>query len=584
MVVTSPTDPMPEPLEQRVNCFPSIATLVKEDISALLLPALIKKALEKAYWAGEFDVTLEAPHETQVGYWHLTEEETRRVLAAARKHSTTVHAILFSASVFATKAVFLSKKNNNDNNDDDDQQSSFSTSDDALVFTSPVSIRDLTHPHIARHDLGCYSSEMTTRDIRIALDTCFWDLAKTLRDQTVQSTKTTSGVRRLLEHVGPLQFLPNHRGALEEFLRGRVNKEQHGRQGALELSNVGRVWEQAKEDEEKEKRVVFKVVEGVFSQSAMITGPALILNAATANEVLTVVGTWQRATFSGREKGEAMMKAFKRILIEATSIWRIIVVHVKQDDTYYLLYNFQHSISDGRSGMMFSELLVERLNHEINNPTAAASNPAIIPTSNEPLPPSIEQRTDCRPSIKTLLKEATMILFLPGPLKRMLEKKYWSGDIDASAKAPHETLISYIALTQEETKKIVAAAKVHKTTVNTMLFTASMFALKSLFLTDVSNKTNPSTTKDKFCFSTAVALRNMISPPIDKYDQGVYLSEAVTKNIKVKLETPFWGLSHMYGASIIKSTQTPKGNKKLLEHAGLLEYLPNTRVPGRSSW
>ncbi|KAF8979307.1 hypothetical protein BGZ52_005041 [Haplosporangium bisporale] len=226
---------------------------------------------------------------------------------------------------------------------------------------------------------------------------------------------------------------------------------------------------------------------------------------------------------------------------------------------------------------MFSELLVERLNHEINNPTAAASNPAIIPTSNEPLPPSIEQRTDCRPSIKTLLKEATMILFLPGPLKRMLEKKYWSGDIDASAKAPHETLISYIALTQEETKKIVAAAKVHKTTVNTMLFTASMFALKSLFLTDVSNKTNPSTTKDKFCFSTAVALRNMISPPIDKYDQGVYLSEAVTKNIKVKLETPFWGLSHMYGASIIKSTQTPKGNKKLLEHAGLLEYLPNTR-------
>lgn len=320
-VVTSPTDPMPKPLEQRANCFPSIPTLVKEVISALLLPALIKKALEKKYWAGEFDVTLEAPHETQVGYWRLTEDETRRVLAAARKHRTTVHAILFSASVFATKAVFLSKKNNNHNNDDD-QQSSFSTSDDALVFTSPVSIRDLTHPRIDRHDLGCYSSEITTRDIRIALDTCFWDLSKTLRDQTVQGTTTTGGVRRLLEHVGLLQFLPNHPGAWEEFLRGRASKEQHGRQGTLELSNVGRAWEQAKEDKEKKKFVVFKVVEGVFSQSAMITGPALMLNAATANEVLTVVGTWQRATFSGREKGEAMMKAFKRILIEATSTSR----------------------------------------------------------------------------------------------------------------------------------------------------------------------------------------------------------------------------------------------------------------------
>ncbi|KAG0351935.1 hypothetical protein BG005_008573 [Podila minutissima] len=225
---------------------------------------------------------------------------------------------------------------------------------------------------------------------------------------------------------------------------------------------------------------------------------------------------------------------------------------------------------------MFSELLVERLNHEINNPTPPSLNPAIIPTSEEPLPPSIEQRIDCSPSITTLLKEATMILFLPGPLKRMLEKKYWAGDIDASAKVPHETLASYIALTQEETKKIVAAAKAHKTTVNNILFSASMFATKSLFLSD-ADKTNPSTTKDKFRFSTAVALRNMVSPPIDKYAQGVYISEAVNQNIKVKLETSFWGLSHKYGASILKSTQTTKGSKKLFEHAGLLEYLPKTQ-------
>ncbi|KAG0351939.1 hypothetical protein BG005_008577 [Podila minutissima] len=238
-------------------------------------------------------------------------------------------------------------------------------------------------------------------------------------------------------------------------------------------------------------------------------------------------------------------------------LWRIIVVYVKQDDTYCLLYTFQHSISDGRSGMMFSELLVERLNHEINNPTPKSSNPATIPTSNEPLPPSLEQRADCRPSTTTLLKEFTMQLLLPGPLKRMLESKYWAGDIDASAKAPHETLASYLALTQEETKKIVAAAKTHKTTVNTMLFSASMFALKSLFLSDTSNKTNPSTTKDMLSFSTAVALRNM--------------------NVKVEFQTSFWGLDHMYGASIVKATQTPKGRKELLEHMGLLEYLPKTQ-------
>ncbi|KFH62557.1 hypothetical protein MVEG_11950 [Podila verticillata NRRL 6337] len=234
-------------------------------------------------------------------------------------------------------------------------------------------------------------------------------------------------------------------------------------------------------------------------------------------------------------------------------LWRIIVVHVKQDDTYYLLYNFQHSISDGRSGMMFSELLVERLNHEINSPTPAATNLAIIPTSNEPLPPSLEQRTDCRPSITTLIKELSMHHLLPEHLKRMLESKYWAGDIDALVKTSHETLVSYLALTQEETKTI------------------------SLFMSDASNRANPSTTKDKLSISTAVALRNMISPPIDKYDQGVYVSEAVTKDIRVELQTSFWGLSHMYGASVIQATQTTKGRKSLLEHLGLLEYLPKTQ-------
>ncbi|KAF9312541.1 hypothetical protein BG003_006156 [Podila horticola] len=312
-IVVSPTDPLPEPLEKRANCYPSISTLVKEAVSALLLPAVIKKAFEKKYWAGEFDASLEAPHETQVGYWRLTEQETKQIVHAAKTHNTTVHAILFSASVFATKAVFLSKKNDDDD-DANKEKPIYSTTDDALVFTSPVAIRDLIHPPIARADQGCYSSEITTRDIRIDLETCFWDLSRQLRDQIVQGTQTPAGVQGLLEYVGLLQFLPNHPGGWEAFLRGRVAKEQHGRQSTLELSNVGRAWEQAKDD----KKLVFQVQEGIFSQSAMITGPAVMLNAATANGVLTVVGTWQRATFSGREKAERMMSEFRKVLVEAT--------------------------------------------------------------------------------------------------------------------------------------------------------------------------------------------------------------------------------------------------------------------------
>ncbi|KFH62586.1 hypothetical protein MVEG_11979 [Podila verticillata NRRL 6337] len=304
-IVVSPTDPLPEPLEKRANCYPSIPTLVKEAVSALLLPPFIKKAFEKKYWAGEFDATLEAPHETQVGYWRLTEQETKQVIQAAKTHNTTVHAILYSASVFATKAVFLSQSQDKAN---------LSTTNDALVFTSPVATRPLLTPPIDKYDQGSYTSEIVTRDIHIQLETSFWGLSKALRDQIVQGTQTPGGVRDLLEHIGLLQFVPNHPGGWEEFLRSKVTKEQHGRGTTLELSNVGRAWDQPKD----KSQVVFKVQEGIFSQSAMITGPALMLNAATANGVLTVVGTWQRAAFSGREKGEAMLGEFKRILLQVT--------------------------------------------------------------------------------------------------------------------------------------------------------------------------------------------------------------------------------------------------------------------------
>ncbi|KAG0346358.1 hypothetical protein BG005_000794 [Podila minutissima] len=304
--VVSPIDPLPETLEKRANCYPSIPTLVKETVSALLLPAFIKKAFEKKYWAGEFDASLEAPHETQAGYWRLTKDETSQVIKAAKSHNTTVHAILYSASVFATKAVFLSKKS--------DDRAQLSTTDDMLMFTSPVATRPLLTPPIDKYDQGSYTSEIVTRDIVIQLETSFWDLSKRLRDQIVQGTQTPGGVRGLLEHIGLLQFVPNHQGGWEEFLCSKVTKEQHGRGTTLELSNVGRAWDQPKDD----KAVVFKVQEGVFSQSAMITGPALMLNAATANGVLTVVGTWQRAAFSGRERGEKMLSEFRRILLQAT--------------------------------------------------------------------------------------------------------------------------------------------------------------------------------------------------------------------------------------------------------------------------
>ncbi|KAG0265523.1 hypothetical protein BG011_004551 [Mortierella polycephala] len=310
-VVIPPEDPLPLPLEMRVNCSPSWSTLVKEATMSLLLPGFVKKAIEKKYWSGEVDATLEVPHETQAGMWFLTPEETSRVTRAAKAHSTTVQSILYTASVFAAKAVFLSTV--------EGERNQVSTTKDEFVYATPVSLRPLISPSVARHDQGGYVSEVTTRGIRVELDTEFWEMTAAYRKQVIESTTTAKGVRGMLEHVGLLDHLPTHQGAWEEFLRGLVTKEQHGRGSTLMLSNLGKAWEQ-----EQPSSVAFRVQDGIFSQSGSIISGAVTLNAATANGVLSMIGTWQKATFTmGRERGEQFLTEFKRILLEATESERI---------------------------------------------------------------------------------------------------------------------------------------------------------------------------------------------------------------------------------------------------------------------
>ncbi|KAG0327234.1 hypothetical protein BGZ99_008105 [Dissophora globulifera] len=305
-VVISPNDPMPPNLERRVNCKPSIPTLIKEATMALLLPPFIKKALESKYWSGEIDASLKLPNETRASIWFLTPNETSQVINAAKAHKNTVQSILFTASNFAIKSTFLSHVENDGR---------LTTTKDKLSFGTPVCLRSLISPPIALQDQGSYTSEIATKDIEVGLDTEFWDLAKSYRKQILEGT-TRGGVRHLIEHAGLLEYLPKHKGGWEEFLRGQVEKEQHGRLSTLKLSNIGRAWDQP--TTEGSPPLAYKAVDAIFSQSANITSSAFTLNAATANGVLSMVATWQEATFTSRDRAELFMKEFKRILLGAT--------------------------------------------------------------------------------------------------------------------------------------------------------------------------------------------------------------------------------------------------------------------------
>ncbi|KAG0241296.1 alcohol acetyltransferase [Mortierella sp. GBAus27b] len=308
-VVISSNKALPLALEQRINTRPPISTLLKEASFGLLLPAFIKKLFEPKYWAGEFDATLDVPHECLASVFHLTQQETSQLVKAAKAHNTTVQAILFTASNFAIKSTFLSKVKF------EHGSKVPTTTKDKLSFSTPVSLRPLISPKVDVSEQGTFTSEIISKDIKIQLDTGFWDLTQSYRQRVVKDTTTPKGVSQLIHHIGLLEYLPKKAGGWEDFLKSQIVKEPHGRGTTLMLSNIGKAWDQP--ETEQGPPITFKVQDAIFSQSAGVTCSAFSISAATANGILSVSSTWQKATFSSRERGDLYLQEFKRILLQA---------------------------------------------------------------------------------------------------------------------------------------------------------------------------------------------------------------------------------------------------------------------------
>ncbi|KAG0358681.1 hypothetical protein BG005_002016 [Podila minutissima] len=300
------TKSIPDAIETRINCSPSLRTLLYEVTRAIFLPGFMKKALETRYWAGEIDSSLDCPNETQLRYLQFSKAETSQVVAAAKAHRTTVQALLYTASVFATKTVFMSR---------DDRIGQEENMSEALVFATPVSLRGLIPDPIAPEDMGNYTSEILHDNVCVAHESSYWEMTSAYRKQVAHGTTTPRGLQDLLEHFGMLKFLSTKDGGWEEFMKSKVSKDQHGRKASIKLSNLGRGWDSVVEKGDENR--AFTVVDGVFSQSSGVTASALTMSAATANGVLTVATTWQKAGFRGRERADLFVKEFKRILFEA---------------------------------------------------------------------------------------------------------------------------------------------------------------------------------------------------------------------------------------------------------------------------
>ncbi|KAK3825415.1 MAG: alcohol acetyltransferase [Benniella sp.] len=321
--------PIPASLESRINCYPSMRTLIYEASRVLFLPGFVKKALEPRYWAGEMDSSLEVPNKTELAYLQFSQEDTSSIIRAAKRRSTTVQSVLYAAAVFAVKLVFMSNASSlslspsSASSSSDNDKHSNDKQEETIVFATPVSLRSLISKPIAPEDQGNYTSEILHRKIRVRNESSFWTMAHAYRQQVVRATTTPSGLRGLLEHVGMLSLLPKQDGAWEKFMANQVKRDQHGRKATIKVSNLGCGWDSSRPrdgqgcQEESTRILGFSVKDAIFSQSSGVTASALTMNVATANGVMTMTTTWQKATFQGRARGDLFMREFKRILSEA---------------------------------------------------------------------------------------------------------------------------------------------------------------------------------------------------------------------------------------------------------------------------
>lgn len=305
--IICPTATLPLPMEQRADCTPSLKTLVWHFLNLYILPAWLKMVLETPYWAGEFPTVVTGPNETQLGVMVLTPEETRQVIAAAKRENTTVNSILFTSFLFAIKSVFHSSRHNNHDN-----KGLPTTTKDLFKASTIACPRQHFSPAVEQSEHVLLIADLVTQGHSVELETRFWDFTRTYRAQVMENVQTPKGFRKLLEFYGSLDYISKTPRGYEGALHQRYVRQQHGREGTVRTSNIGVGWR----GQEREG-LAFKVLHPVFSQSTVITGPVFTFSIATGGGSLVVSNAWEKAAFRSRKRADRVLEEFRMIIVEA---------------------------------------------------------------------------------------------------------------------------------------------------------------------------------------------------------------------------------------------------------------------------
>ncbi|KAF9206781.1 hypothetical protein BGZ49_001832 [Haplosporangium sp. Z 27] len=240
-------------------------------------------------------------------------------------------------------------------------------------------------------------------------------------------------------------------------------------------------------------------------------------------------------------------------------LWHLAISPIEDDEeSFYMIFISTHLNCDGIAGSTIVARIVEQLNLEPKsldtNTIDTTSATKITITSNEPLPVPIEDRVDC-----------TLPLPLSNYMKQPYKTTYWSGEIDNNIEERSDSELKLLQLTAQETSKILQSARKRSTTVQAALYAASMFATKSVFM---------SNTDETLAFGTVFSLRDRIPKPVPREELGNNFIFNAYYDIDVQDDSEFWDMAREYKDKIVKAVSTIENIEEMMTAVGLFDYLP----------
>ncbi|KAF9378599.1 hypothetical protein BGX21_002871 [Mortierella sp. AD011] len=183
---------------------------------------------------------------------------------------------------------------------------------ETITCMTMTCLRDKISNPISRTDHGNYVFAPWQNGLYIREESSFWEITHNYRMQTIGAVSTPQKVQELLEEIGLLNYLPNKASAWSDAMINRIGQAQHGRDSSFAISNIGIGW---KGPVPASSQLLIKDV--IFSSSPIKSYAAFSMCVTTANGILSVVTSWDKAAFKERARVELFVSEFKRILLEA---------------------------------------------------------------------------------------------------------------------------------------------------------------------------------------------------------------------------------------------------------------------------